>query len=246
MRSWKRKQSGADSPPSKHVKSGSSSGSTDSAAVRSFARDFGNKIQHLLNATIANNVVIKTAASPQPGVFVVAHGLTKTSAVGEPFPVCIRGKPRMWMDLSFKFCHDPEREYPTVLSSFVAVFAAEDGLKCLCHFDYEREKANDYPEAHIQVYGESEAIAHWGGDLEDGGLHRLHFPAGHRRFRWTFEDVIEFVIREGIVEARPGWRQLLDVERDKFHRLQLRAAIRRDPTTAIDYLREIGYDVTER
>lgn len=184
-------------------------------------------------------------ASKEPGVFVVAHGLTKTTAVGEPFPVSIRGKPRVWMDLSFKLCYDPEREYPTVMSSFVGIFAADDDQSCLCHFDYERNKADDYPEAHIQVYGRSEAIEYWGGDIAEGGLHRLHFPAGHRRFRWTFEDVIEFMIREGIVDARPGWQGLLDAEREAFHRLQLRAAIRRDPETAVEYLRECGYAITE-
>jgi len=245
MRNWKPKRKSAASPRSKPGKSGSSSASTDTAEIYAFARGFALQIQHLLNATICNNIKITAAIAPkEPGVVIVAQGLTQTSAVGQPFPVAIRGKADVWMDLSFKFCVDPEREYPMVQSSFVGIFAADDDESCLCHFDYEREKADDYPEAHIQVYGDSAAINHWGGELKEGGLHRLHFPAGHRRFRWTFEDVVEFMIREKIVEARPGWRKLLDDERDKFHRLQLRAAVRRDPETAIEYLQDQGYVIT--
>jgi hypothetical protein len=148
------------------------------------------------------------------------------------------------MDLSFRFCYDPEGEYFTVLSSFVAIYGDELGDTCLCHFDYERNKADGYPEAHIQVYGQSPVLDAWGGPLLERGLHRLHFPAGHRRFRWCLEDVIEFVIAERMVDAKPNWKEVIEPGRKKFHEMQLRAAIRRDIKTAIEYLQSEGYTVT--
>ncbi|WP_055480931.1 hypothetical protein [Sphaerimonospora mesophila] len=150
------------------------------------------------------------------------------------------------MDLSFRFCYDPEGEYFTVLSSFVAIYGDSDGKCCLCHFDYERDKVDGYPEAHIQVYGESPVLRMWGGELLDRGLHRLHFPSGHRRFRWCLEDVIEFLVIEGIVPGKPGWQEAIEPGRRRFHETQLRAAIRRDMTTTIGYLEEAGYQVVRR
>lgn len=179
-------------------------------------------------------------------IVIVAKGLSKTSLDSEPFP--LRPVPKTaihaWMDLSFRFCYDPEGEYFTVLSSFVAIYGDELGETCLCHFDYERNKADGYPEAHIQVYGRSPVLEAWGGPLLERGLHRLHFPAGHRRFRWCLEDVIEFVIAERMVEAKPGWADVLEPGRKKFHQMQLKAAIRRDLDTAVEYLRSEGYTVT--
>ncbi|TQS18076.1 hypothetical protein FLX08_25840 [Microbispora hainanensis] len=175
----------------------------------------------------------------------MAKGLTKSSLVSQAFPLRRRSgsRVRSWMDLSFRFCYDPEGEYLTVLSTFVGVYGDAEGEDRLCHFDYERNKADGYPEAHIQVYGASSVLEKWGGNLLERGLHRLHFPAGHRRFRWCLEDVIEFVAREGIADAKPGWAEAIEPGRRRFHQMQLKAAIRRDMDTAIAYLREEGYTI---
>lgn len=205
----------------------------------------------MLNATICNNVVFSVVNGPGNQFVIVGRGVTNHEIETKPFPLSLGGKPRAWMDASFRFCYDPEREFLTVLSCFVGISADEHGEQLLCHFDYEREKADDYPEAHIQVYGQSPVLdlwdsQPWAKNLVERGLHRLHFPAGHRRFRWCLEDVIEFVIREGIAEARPGWEQALEPGRTTFHRIQLRAAMRRDLDTAISFLEEIGYEVRKK
>lgn len=179
-----------------------------------------------------------------PGVVVVGNALTRETLETKPFPVALKGKPSVWMDISYKICFDPEREYPTVQSAFVGIFAADGQEKCLCHFDYERNKRDDYPDAHIQVHGDNEAVNTWGDPLKKRGLKRLHFPAGHRRFRWTLEDVIEFMVRHEITPGRDGWKEELRPSREEFHRLQLRAAIRREPDTALEYLRQKGYKIT--
>jgi hypothetical protein len=66
----------------------------------------------------------------------------------------------------------------------------------------------------------------------------LHFPTGGRRYRPALEDVIEFLIVEGLADGQAGWRDVLNEERDAYWRIQLRAAIRRDPWTALAALRE--------
>jgi hypothetical protein len=248
MTSWLDKLRNAGSTRSDTGSSGSSSANTDTARIHQEARKFGEYVQKTLNATICDSVHISAVVHPkQRGVVIVARGVSKANLLIEPFPLRrIPDRPlRAWMDLSFRFCYDPEGEYLTVLSAFVGIYADEQGVDRLCHFDYERDKADGYPEAHIQVYGESAALKKWGGRLLDRGLDRLHFPAGHRRFRWCLEDVIEFVIAERIVEAKPGWQRVIEPGRKKFHQRQLKAAIRRDMDTAIKYLEDEGYSVVK-
>jgi hypothetical protein len=57
-----------------------------------------------------------------------------------------------------------------------------------------------------------------------------------RRFRPTLEDIIEFLIVEELVEARPKWKAALEANRDAFRDKQLRAAIRQFPEVALDQL----------
>ena len=73
-------------------------------------------------------------------------------------------------------------------------------------------------------------------------LHRLHFPAGGRRFRLTLEDVIEFLVAARLASGRQGWADVVAAEREEFYRIQLRAAVRRDPETARDVLRTLDQE----
>jgi hypothetical protein len=71
-------------------------------------------------------------------------------------------------------------------------------------------------------------------------LERLHFPTGGRRFRPILEDVIEFLIVEGLADSRDGWKDVLRAHRQAYWRIQSRAAIRRDPQIALDAVRELA------
>jgi hypothetical protein len=64
-------------------------------------------------------------------------------------------------------------------------------------------------------------------------------------FRPTVEDVIEFLVVERIAEARDGWDRTLNASRERFHRRQLHAAVRRYPDIAAEQLREQGYRVDD-
>jgi hypothetical protein len=110
----------------------------------------------------------------------------------------------------------------------------------LCRFDYQRGKGES-PEAHLQVYGESEVLASLTGTPRTRQLERLHFPVGGRRYRPTLEDVVEFLITEGMADPRDDrWEDVLRSGREAFQRIQLSAAIRRDPETARAALRDLG------
>jgi hypothetical protein len=76
-------------------------------------------------------------------------------------------------------------------------------------------------------------------------LGKMHLPTGTRRFRPTVEDVVEFLVVEGIVEARDGWERVLNASRDRFHRRQLHAVIRRHPDLAAEQLRIQGYRIDD-
>jgi hypothetical protein len=75
-------------------------------------------------------------------------------------------------------------------------------------------------------------------DLKD-----YHFPVGGRRFRPTLEDIIEFLVLERLVEAHHGWEDAAGEHRSEWDRRQLRAAVRRDPETAMEQLRSMNLDI---
>jgi len=174
-----------------------------------------------------------------PGYALVAHGLSKASAEPQAFPVRIGNrKPRCWLKAGYELSLDDSERFLAVVRSFFSVYTAADESSCLCHFDYERDKADGYPEAHLQVVGHSEALANWPGEPNTRELGRLHLPVGGRRFRPTLEDVIEFLVVEKLAEPREGWRDVLDEQRCEWEQIQLKAAIRKDPQVALAVLSE--------
>jgi hypothetical protein len=105
------------------------------------------------------------------------------------------------MRVGYTLLLDPEREHLAVAKSTIAVAADPDGGRPLVRFDYERGKIGGYPEAHIQISGQSAGLD---AVLDRRGrqrpLAKLHFPVGGRRFRPSLDDVIEFLILEGLAE----------------------------------------------
>jgi hypothetical protein len=146
------------------------------------------------------------------------------------------------MDVSFQLRLDAEREHLMVQQSFFGVFGSPDAKHGLFHYDYERDKADGYPDAHLQVYGESALFSTLNDPRTDPGrsLAQLHFPVGGKRFRPCLEDVIEFLIVERLVEARDEYEKVLEAGRDGFRRNQLLAAMRRDPGAVEVFVERYG------
>ncbi|MET9150021.1 hypothetical protein ABZX82_01880 [Streptomyces griseoflavus] len=206
------------------------------------AFEFAQELQNTLNGTICRDVRIRAVQRPFDitPVFTVGSGLSRqnlTQPTG--FPVRIDNKkPRVWMNLSYQVHLDHEAKYLTVYKSYCGIFSDEELETCLCHFDYEREK-DKYTSAHLQVHGHSPALEALNrrGD-EKRPLEKLHFPVGGKRFRPSLEDIIEFLVCERLVDARDGWEKVVEDGRDRFHRAQLRAAIRRNTALVEEFMRE--------
>jgi hypothetical protein len=66
---------------------------------------------------------------------------------------------------------------------------------------------------------------------------------GGRRYRPALEDILEALITEKILDGKPGWPRVIDASRENFGRLQLRAAIARNPEIARAALESMGYQV---
>ncbi|MGW4825149.1 hypothetical protein ACWEP4_41180 [Streptomyces sp. NPDC004227] len=206
------------------------------------AYEFAQELQYRLNATICCDVRIKAVQRPFETipVFTVGSGLSRTNLTQPTgFPVRIdKKKPRIWMNLSYQVHLDHEHRYLTVYKSYCGIFSDEQLEACLCHFDYEREK-DKYTSAHLQVHGQSQALEALNrpGD-EKRPLEKLHFPVGGKRFRPSLEDIIEFLIAERLTDGRAGWERVVEEGRDRFHRNQLRAAMRRNTALVEEFMRE--------
>lgn len=220
------------------ISCGSPSAARLTSELEKQARGFGQLVAEVLNKTVSNNVRFGMAALPghNPPVVTVGHGISRSNPFKpQPIPMTITGKqPSVWLDVTYQL-HLDDRGYLVTKTSFFAVDAAPDGTKRLCHIDFERDKGDDYPEAHIQVYGDSEAM-----QVLDPSrpLHKLHFPVGGRRFRPSVEDVIEFLICEGLVEGRQGWQEVLVANRRDFQIKQLRAAMARNADVVNQFLKD--------
>lgn len=202
---------------------------------------FSNELSDLLNGTICDGIRLTSVVSTEAGLAraTVAYKI-QADDLESPrgIPVTLGSKAATgYLDPSFRLSADASGQYLTVISSTIAYYFDSELAKPLLHYDYEREKADQYPEAHLQVHGGSSA---WDALLESRGrpLHKLHLPVGGRRYRPTLEDVIEFLITEGLADSRAGWRECIEAGRERFRKTQLRAAVVRDPATAIQALKD--------
>lgn len=147
---------------------------------------------------------------------------------------------------------DAEGAFMTVKES-MTLLALDPALsRELFHYDYQRDKhlqEKGYPEAHIQMSASSAdwEIAGQRAGQDDLPLPHMHLPVGPvggRRFRPTLEDVIEFLIVEGLVDHRDKWKDALNKTRQPYQELQLKAAVRRNQQLAIEALEMEGWTVT--
>jgi hypothetical protein len=112
----------------------------------------------------------------------------------------------------------------------------------LFRYEFDRDKSR-FTEAHLHVHGQSHALGRLyalAGKGDTAELHRLHLPVGGKRFRPSLEDVLECLFIEGLLLPFPSWREAINEHRDRYHRIQLKAAIRREPDIAFEALRELG------
>lgn len=205
--------------------------------LQSLARSFADSITGLLNATITDGLRLSpVVAGGRKELVFLGFKLTKDNLVAkEAFPLNSFSRQSLFMSVYFRLELDPEGRYLTVGSSSFGVYESADvrsGSGALFRYEYERNKADGYPEAHL----------HARCDWELGGVpaRSTHLPLGDRRYRPCLEDVVQYLIVEGACSPRnEQWRATLDVTRNEFHERQFRAAIRRSPDLARAALAEL-------
>lgn len=206
------------------------------ADLQTRARDFAAELTAVLNGSIGRGQVFNAVTVPglHDRVF-VGYRVTKTDPTHrEAIPVGKRGT--LHLGLWYQLQMD-DRGFLVVLTSVVGLFLDATVKQELLHFDYERNKDLDYPEAHVQVEADS---PYWqtllnGNPAANSSLGKLHIPVGGRRFRPALEHVIEFLIREHLVEPTcDAWQENLDASRREFEGKQLRAAIWRHPEVGLE------------
>jgi hypothetical protein len=68
------------------------------------------------------------------------------------------------------------------------------------------------------------------------------FPSGVA-VRSSLEDVLDMLVRELGVDHEKGWREALAAGRERWRRMQIRAAVRDAPSEAVAALQQLGYEV---
>lgn len=209
---------------------------------RSVTEVFAKELINLLNHTVCEDAYVGVVDRPDGNVS-FGTGLWPGTAP-QYVRMRTRGTCPCWLRISGQVFLDPAG-YLTVAKSAYVVSAGDPPVE-LFHYDYERDKPN-YPDAHMQVLAGgptwAELLAASGKNPDSLG--KLHLPVGGKRYRPALEDIIEALIVEGILAPEAGWERVLEDGRSKFRRSQLKAAIRRDPDTAVAALQALNYTVIE-
>ena len=212
--------------------------------LKAQAEAFARELNTLLNGTVCNGPRLSSVFLPDLKQAWVGYGISKvTLDVEEAMPVCIRRNPNLYLDASYRLRLDETTGYLMVISSYVGLYLDLAMKKELCHFDFERDKTDGYPEAHLQIHADSDYWSELLARVPEADRPRdvaaLHFPVGGRRFRPALEDVIEFLATERFVETRADWHKSVEVSREAFREKQLRAAVWRYPEVVKDELAKV-------
>lgn len=222
---------------------------TRNRELRAKSQAFGDQVALIIRQTVASTAHLNAYPNDRDEVYIGTAGpkIAKTKPIkletGRPFA-------HLWLNVGFNLRLDVD-DHLTVFKSVFGVNSGADADKELFRFDYDRTKSN-YPDSHLQIFGYNQALndLFTALGLPKARTEHLHFPMGGRRYRPTVEDVLEFLILQGLVQkSEPDLeaaRALLDASRSTFHRIQLAAAIRRDVPTALEALDKLGYDVVPR
>lgn len=217
--------------------------------LRAKANEFAADINNLLNNTVCDGISVsayvvngKNELGDDDRLAKIALG----SVDPAPIPLTLGKRPSGYLSIAYSLRPDSADKHLMVVSSFIGLYLDEQQTQILCHFDYEREK-KDYPEAHIQVCGESQVWDDWlaARGANSRPMSKAHFPVGGRRNRTSLEDVVEFLICEGLVsevraDDKDGALSVCELSRAAFRERQLRAAVRRQPKIAISELETLG------
>lgn len=175
-------------------------------------------------------------------------------------PLTVDGLVVLRLRATFDCGWDRTGRFLAVRRSTVSV-AAEGTDEPLFRYDYDASSDDNVPAAHLNVHGHRDELVfammaaghRLRGRARTSSVRRgrvprvstLHFPLGGHRFRPSFEDVLEMLVREFGLDTRPGWRAAVCAGRTRWRAVQLRAAVRDDPAGAAEALVDLGYAIRQ-
>ncbi|NTW42480.1 MAG: hypothetical protein HGA44_21830 [Cellulomonadaceae bacterium] len=198
----------------------------------------------------------------EPFSIAIATGSPTHVIVRQPsdgIALTVDGEPLLRLHARFRCTWDSRQQFLAVNESSIGV-SAEGSEEPLFRYDYISTSDGHVPAAHLNVHGHRDELVfammaagkrHRGrarvATVRKGRIPRLanfHFALGGHRFRPAVEDVLEMTVREFGLDTRAGWESAICQGRARWREKQLRSAVRDDPTSAADTLRNLGYAIT--
>lgn len=231
------------------------------ATLEQAAEDFATILTEVVTGTVSAGVrfVVTPFEGPTQLAWVYPEGSTPASVALIPISagLPVGQDPKLWLRTSFQVRLDATGEHLAVQQSVFALVIDQRSKRPAVRVEYDREQGNEPDDAvpgrhrrsaaHVQIHGASEELAYvqgLNGEVGMRGLEKFHIPVGGRRFRPSLEDFIEFLWAERLIPAmHQGWEEVLTRHRSNWLALQLRAAVRNDPESAVAQLEAMGYSV---
>ena len=225
------------------------------------AEDFADVLTDVVNGTVSagTRFVVTPFLGPTELAWVFPEGSTpaRVSLIPVASGFSDSRRPALWLRTMFQVRLDDTREHLAVQQSVFGLVIDESSRRPAIRVEYDRDQGSEPDDgppgrhrrsaAHVQIHGSSEELAYvqgLNGDRQLRGLERFHIPVGGRRFRPSLGDFIEFLWAERLIPAlHEGWHEVLSRHRANWLALQLRAAVRNDPDTAIEQLEAMGHTV---
>ncbi|MBM0257272.1 hypothetical protein [Micromonospora sp. 4G55] len=212
------------------------------------ARTFAAELQDMLNRTVCEYAQVAAVVSKRDtGKAHLGTRLNRQDFSTGKVQMNSTARTRVWLDVSCVLYQNDEG-YLTMSSSFCGIYLGDEHQPdLLMHYDYERDK-DIYTEAHVQVAGRHEQLEALLAEVSrpDDQMKDLHLPVGGRRLRPSLEDLLESLIAERILDAKPGWEAVLEATRRDYRKRQIAAVVRSNQGTAIKTLEQLGYEVRKR
>lgn len=202
--------------------------------------EFGEEMAELLKLTLPGMPDPIVDTQHKESRYVIRAGNDQRGV-----PLFVSGQKIATLVASVKCRLDSVDRYLAVEHSTYSVLAEVDRTPII-RYEYQRDMSVA-PNAHVHVHAHRGALSHLlsrTGHSAPHDMSKLHIPLGGSRFRPCLEDLIQFLIQECRFDSRAGWKERVEVGRERWRRFQMAAVTRDVPDEAARVLQELGYQVT--
>jgi len=209
----------SDERPGRAAPPGAADGADPSAgeSLADITERFAEDLRSTLRGVVpggSGTFQVRTTATP------LTHQMVRQQPA-DGIPLAVDGVVVLRLRASFDCGWDHTGRFLAVRRSTMAV-TVEGTEEPLFRYDYDAGSDDKVPAAHLNVHGHRDELVfammaaghRLRGRARTAAVRRgqvprvstLHFPLGGHRFRPSFEDVLEMLVREFGLDTRPGWR----------------------------------------